>query len=77
VWAGQDAQPGGGSVPTTVWRPGDLILDEYQLQLPADAPAGEYTIETGLYDPTAGGARAIAVSPAGADHLVLGTVQVR
>jgi hypothetical protein len=77
VWAGQDAQPGGGSVPTTVWRPGDLILDEYQLQLPADAPAGEYTIETGLYDPTAGGARAIAVSPAGADHLILGTVQVR
>ena len=76
VWAGQDAQPGQGSVPTTTWAPGDLILDEYQLQLPTDAPPGEYSIEVGLYDPAAGGARAIATSPAGQDHLILGTVRV-
>ncbi len=54
VWAGQDAQPGQGSVPTTTWAPGELILDEYQLLLPADAPPGEYAIEVGLYDPAAG-----------------------
>ena len=42
VWAGRDARPGQGSVPTTAWAPGDLILDEYQLQLPPDAPPGEY-----------------------------------
>jgi hypothetical protein len=77
VWAGQDAQPGQGSVPTTTWAPGDLILDEYQLQLPVDAPPGEYSIEVGLYDPAAGGARAIATSPAGQDHLILGAVRVR
>ena len=77
VWAGDDAQPGQGSVPTTTWSPGDLILDEYQLQLPADAPPSEYSIEVGLYDPAAGSARAIATSPAGQDHLILGTVRVR
>ena len=77
VWAGQDAQPGQGSVPTTTWAPGELILDEYQLQLPTDAPPGEYSIEVGLYDPAAGGARAITTSPAGQDHLILGTVRVR
>jgi hypothetical protein len=77
VWAGRDARPGQGSVPTTAWTPGDLILDEYQLQLPPDAPPGEYSIEVGLYDPAAGGARAIATNPGGEDRLLLGTVQVR
>jgi len=77
VWAGRDARPGQGSVPTTAWTPGDVILDEYQLQLPPDAPPGEYRIEVGLYDPAAGGARAIATNPGGEDRLLLGTVQVR
>jgi len=77
VWAGRDARPGQGSVPTTAWTPGDVILDEYQLQLPPDAPPGEYSIEVGLYDPAAGGARAITTNPGGEDHLLLGTVQVR
>jgi hypothetical protein len=76
VWAGRDAQPGQGTVPTTTWMPGDLILDEYQLQLPPDAPPAEYEIEVGLYDPTANGERAITTSPAGQDHLILGTIKV-
>ncbi len=77
VWAGRDARPGDGSALTVAWAPGDLILDEYQLQLPADMPAGDYAIEVGLYDPAAGGARAITTDPAGQDHLILGTVQAR
>lgn len=77
VWAGKDARPGQGSVPTTTWSPGDLILDEYQLQLPADAPPGEYQIEIGLYDPAAGGARALTTDPPGQDRLILGTVRVQ
>ena len=77
VWAGGDARPGQGSVSTTTWAPGDLILDEYQLQLPSDAPLGDYEIEIGLYDPAEGGARAVATDPAGQDHLLLGTVRVR
>ena len=77
VWAGRDARPGQGSAPTTAWQPGDLILDEYQLQLPADAPPGSYRIEVGLYDPATGGARAVTSDPPGQDHLVLGAVMVR
>ncbi len=77
VWAGRDARPGQGSTPTTAWAPGDLILDEYQLQLPADAPPGPYRIEVGLYNPAAGGARAVTSSPAGQDHLILGAVTVQ
>lgn len=77
VWAGKDARPGQGSIPTTAWRPGDLILDEYQIALPAEMPAGEYQIEVGLYDPAAGGARAQTIEPPGHDHVILGEIVVR
>jgi hypothetical protein len=53
-----------------------LILDEYQIQLPADMPDGEYQIEIGLYDPATGGGRAITNEPPGQDHLILGRVRV-
>jgi hypothetical protein len=76
VWAGQDARPGQGSVPTTAWAPGDLILDEYQLQLPPDAPPGDYEIEVGLYDPAENGARSVTTRPTGQDHLTLGSIKV-
>jgi hypothetical protein len=76
LWAGKDARPGLGSIPTTAWRSDDLILDEYQIQLPADMPDGQYQIEVGLYDPATGGGRAITDEPPGQDHLFLGKVRV-
>ncbi len=76
VWAGKDAQPGAGSAPTDLWLPGELVLDEYQIQLPADIPAGEFSIEVGLYDPSQSGARVPALSPEGADHLIIGSISV-
>jgi len=77
LWAGSDGRPGQGSAPTTTWQPGDLILDEYQIQLPPDIPPGTYRIEVGLYDPAAGGARALTQTPPGQDHIVLGTLTVQ
>lgn len=53
--AGVDSLPGAGSLPTTRWQPGWRILDEYQLLLPPDLPAGDYGLAIGLY--TADGAR--------------------
>jgi hypothetical protein len=47
--AGKDGPPGGGSLPTIRWQPGWRILDEYQILLPANLPAGTYTLATGLY----------------------------
>jgi hypothetical protein len=49
VVAGQDDRPGRGSLPTTQWQAGWRILDEYQIALPAELPAGEYALEIGLY----------------------------
>lgn len=77
LWAGADARPGQGSVPTTAWAPGQLILDEHQIQLPADLPPGEYEIEVGLYDPMTDNARAISQRPRGEDAIILGKVIVQ
>jgi 4-amino-4-deoxy-L-arabinose transferase-like glycosyltransferase len=76
LWAGQDAKPGQGSASMTAWEAGDLVLDEYQIQIPADAPPGEYGIEVGLYDLAAGGARSVMTAPAGEDHAVVGALRV-
>ncbi len=76
VWAGQDGRPGQGSAPTTTWTAGDLILDEYQLRVPLDAPAGDYQIEVGLYDLAADARRGLLSDPAGQDHLIIGTLRV-
>lgn len=49
IWAQDDAQPGSGSYPTGDWRSGETILDRYALQIPAQAPRGEYKLEVGMY----------------------------
>lgn len=68
--AGKDGLPGGGSLHTTRWQPGWRILDEYQIALPADLPAGDYTLATGLY--TAAGAHL----PADGSTVALGWIHI-
>lgn len=48
VWQ-QDSLPQQGSYPTTRWLPNEVVVDEYQIELPAALPAGEYPLEIGLY----------------------------
>ena len=48
VVAGHDSSPGAGSLSTTRWRAGWRILDEYEMRLPADLPAGDYALYAGL-----------------------------
>ena len=50
----QDHRPGGDYMPSPLWRPGDVIVDSFQLPLPAEMPPGEYTLLAGFYDPTTG-----------------------
>jgi len=76
IAAGMDGQPGYGSTPMRTWSPGDLVLDEYQIQLPSDMRPGEYAIEVGLYDPAVSGKRAITSEPPGQDRAVLQTIRV-
>jgi len=80
LWAGHDSQPDGAQYPTTVWQPGELILDVHALTVPAEAPPGEYQLEAGMYL-LATMARLPAVdatgTPLAQDAALLGTVRVR
>jgi 4-amino-4-deoxy-L-arabinose transferase-like glycosyltransferase len=74
--AQQDQQPLAGFAPTRLWEPGLHYQDGYQLSLPADLPAGEYSVRVGLY--TLDGGR-LAVSQNEAvigDFATLGTFTV-
>jgi len=50
IWGQQDSIPQGGERPTTIWLPGETIVDHYAISLEPGAPAGDYTLAVGLYD---------------------------
>ncbi|MBI3977017.1 MAG: glycosyltransferase family 39 protein [Chloroflexi bacterium] len=50
VWAQRDAFPQAGRHPTSEWVPGEVVLDDYELTVPANAPPGEYVVQVGFYE---------------------------
>jgi hypothetical protein len=78
IWGQSDAEPAANTRPTTAWRAGEVIVDEHTMPIAADAPAGMYTIEVGLYEPV-GGVRLPVLGPDGVpagDHVIVTTVEV-
>jgi hypothetical protein len=73
----KDNPPQGGRYPTTLWAPGEIVVDPYQIDVDANAPSGTYVIEVGMYDP-ATMARLPVRSPTGADadRVLLAQIQV-
>jgi hypothetical protein len=47
--AQHDGPPGDGSLPTSWWRPGDVIMDARLMPLQGADPSGRVSV--GLYDP--------------------------
>ena len=47
--AGYDSQPVNGSYPTSIWSPGERILDRRHLPIPAALKPGRYRLAIGLY----------------------------
>ena len=66
--AQSDAIPAGWQRPTPGWRPGEYVVDSHLLMIPAEAPAGEYRLEAGLYLP--GGDRLAAADGSESVHLI-------
>ncbi len=69
--AQQDDQPQRGAYPTSFWDVGETIADEHALVIPRDAPAGDYSIEIGVYRASDGARLPIRN---GGDSLGLGVV---
>jgi len=73
----RDAEPGGGAKITTIWKPGEQVVDNYGLLVLPATPPGEYTVEVGLYGlndgqrlPVMEGAQAMG------DHILLQPVRI-
>ncbi len=49
IVAQADGPPARGGRPTSQWQAGDRVIDSRQIALPADLPAGEYTLVFGMY----------------------------
>jgi hypothetical protein len=45
----RDSMPCGASFGTSRWTAGEQVQDYYSLAVPLDAPAGTYTVTTGVY----------------------------
>jgi hypothetical protein len=73
----KDNPPVGGSYPTTLWMPGEVVVDEYAISVAGDAMPGPHVIEVGMYDPNTM-ARLPVLDPTGAlgDRVLLGQVEV-
>jgi len=54
IWGQKDSVPGEGALPTTSWAAGEVIVDEYEIEIADDTPPGEYHIEVGMYRPITG-----------------------
>jgi mannosyltransferase len=46
-----DGRPAGYNYPSLRWRPGQAVLGEYDLPIPAEAPGGDYYVTLAVYDP--------------------------
>jgi hypothetical protein len=73
--AQRDAEPGGNMAVTTGWTPGDVVVDNHGILVPADAPPGRYQLRLGLY-PLGDPAARLPLAD-GSDTLELATVTVR
>jgi mannosyltransferase len=78
LWGQRDSEPAGGLRPTTTWKAGETIRDNYGLLVLPGTPPGEYRIEVGMYSLDSG-QRLPASDASGAplgDRLLLPAVRV-
>jgi len=50
----QDNMPQAWTAPTTSWLEGEVIIDEYSINVKPDTALGEYQLEIGMYDAATG-----------------------
>jgi hypothetical protein len=78
LWGQQDNEPLNAQLPTTVWVPGAIVADSYNIPVAADAPSGQYSIELGMYG-LVDGARlpVLANGAVVGDHVLLPPIEIK
>ena len=72
--AQRDSEPGGGTLPTSIWEAGYSYGDNHALLIPEDLPTGDYAVIAGLYDMDNPNLR---VPVAGATYVELASIAVK
>ena len=73
----RDAEPVGGTSPTTTWQEGEVIVDNYGVLVLPGTPPGEHQLEIGMYSLETG--ERLPISKEGEvvdDHILLEPIQV-
>jgi hypothetical protein len=65
----RDAQPGDGRYPTSLWLPGEVVSDVYEIPVRPDAVLGEHRLEVGMYVVETGTRLPVKGSPGDAVNL--------
>ncbi|MHB1294785.1 MAG: hypothetical protein ACYC4R_07280 [Anaerolineae bacterium] len=71
-----DGQPLAGDYPTSMWQVDEEIEDQHVLALPADLPAGTYTLRVGLYQLDTGNRLPIVGAEPAADAIELDPIEI-
>jgi hypothetical protein len=77
IWGQKDNQPVDGFHPTSRWKAGEVIRDQYDLVISPDAPPGQYWLEVGMYLVETG--KRLSVSREGQrieDSILLGPITI-
>jgi hypothetical protein len=78
IWGQKDDIPGEGTLPTTSWVKGEVVVDNYEIVMNEGAPDGKYRLKIGMYDPLTG-ERLPVVGEGGkieGDGVLLGEMQI-
>lgn len=78
LWGQDDSEPCRRFYPTSTWDAGEIVRDKFSIDIPPEAPPGDYQLIMGFYNWHTL-ERLPAVDAAGnviADHVTLGQVQV-
>ena len=61
------------------WRPGDILVDDYELSIPAETPPGDYPVVIGLYQDAAGVRLPVVAAEVehDGDSVTIGTLRIR
>jgi hypothetical protein len=61
------------------WRPGDILVDEYELTIPVETPPGDYPVVIGFYQEATGARLAVAAADLehDGDSVTIGTLRIR
>ncbi|MBE7470279.1 MAG: DUF2079 domain-containing protein [Anaerolineales bacterium] len=54
IYGQNDSAPDRGQYPTSLWQPGEVVVETVTLTLSPDRPVGNYSLRIGLYQPDTG-----------------------